>query len=95
MKKLWKILILGLSEIVTTIGLIGYNSVEKLENNYERENLQNIATNNWIIYEDLGENYILLNTNTNEKITEVYDEGNERFLSAQEAVDALNNKTNP
>ena len=40
MKKLWKILILGLSEIVTTIGLIGYNSVEKLENNYERENLQ-------------------------------------------------------
>ena len=37
-------------------------------------------------------NYILLNTNTNEQITKVYDEGNERFLSAQEAVDALNNK---
>ena len=56
------------------------------------KNVHNISTNNWIIYKDLCKNYILLNTNTNEQITKVYDEGNERFLSAQEAVDALNNK---
>lgn len=59
------------------------------------EQFSGSTTNNWAIYEDLGKNYILLNTNTNEKITEVYDVGEKRFLSAQEAVDALNNKTNP
>ena len=68
-----------------------YYSVEKLENNLRKRELTEYSNKYWIIYEDLGENYILLNTNTNEKLTEVYDEGNERFLSAQEAVDALNN----
>ena len=63
-------------------------------NDSETNVTQNIITNNWVIYEDSGENYILLNTKTNEKITDVYDEGNERFISAQEAVDALNNKFN-
>ena len=54
--------------------------------------MQNEEKNNWIIYENSGENYIILNTKTNEQVTEVYDEGEQRFLSAQEAVDALNNK---
>lgn len=88
-----KKLILG-ALVVVTFTLTGCQIIGHKNNDSETNVTQNRITNNWVIYEDSGENYILLNTKTNEKITDVYDEGNERFLSAQDAVDALNNKFN-
>ena len=71
--------------------MVGCQSTE-YSNNTEINEQPKATTNNWIIYENSGENYIILNTKTNEQIINVYDEGQQRFLSAQEAVDTLNNK---
>lgn len=90
MKKISKLLTLVLLGMVT---LTGCNSVEKSDDNFKIDNVQNMPTNNWVIDEDLGENYILLNTATNEQIMQVYDRGKGRFLSAKEAVDILNNQS--
>ena len=70
--------------------MVGCHSTE-YRNNIEI-NEQPKTTTNKVIYENSGENYIILNIKTNEQVTEVYDEGGQKFLSAQEAVDALNNK---
>ena len=71
--------------------MVGCQSTE-YRNNIEINEQPKVTTNNWIIYENSGENYIILNTKTNEQVTDVYDERGQKFLSAQEAVDALNNK---
>lgn len=81
---------LGVLVIVVFL-MIGCQSTE-YRNNDEIKEKQKITINNWVIYENSGENYIILNTKTNEQITDVYDERGKKFLSAQEAVDALNNK---
>lgn len=89
-----KYLNLGVLIIVVFI-MVGCQYIEYGNNSIkinEQLNTTKYITNNWVIYENQGENYIILNTKTNEKITDVYDEGGQRFLSAQEAVNALNNK---
>ncbi len=77
--------------IMVVFLMVGCHSTE-YRNNIEINEQPKTTTNNWVIYENSGENYIILNTKTNEQVTEVYDEGGQKLLSAQEAVDALNNK---